>query len=59
MGQQGFGGMEACADIEACGVIQDVEEGLFVGVAGGAASYCQRAPRSRACQHLTGLGAAL
>jgi len=34
MGQQGFGGIEACADIEACGVIQDVEAGLFVGVAG-------------------------
>ncbi len=34
MGQQGFGGIEACADIEACGVVEDVEEGLFVGVAG-------------------------
>ena len=34
MSQEGFGGIEACADIEACGVIQDVEEGLFVGVAG-------------------------
>ena len=30
--QQGFGGIEACADIEARGVVQDVEEGLFVGV---------------------------
>jgi len=34
MGQQGFGGIETCADIEACGIIQDVEEGLFFGVAG-------------------------
>ena len=33
MGQKGFGWIEACADIEACGVIQDVEEGLFVGLA--------------------------
>ena len=34
MGQQGFGGIEARSDIEACGIIQDVEEGLFVGFAG-------------------------
>lgn len=34
MGQQGFGGIEACPDIEAGGVVEDVEEGLFVGVAG-------------------------
>ena len=34
MGQQGFGGIEARSDIEAGGVIQEVEEGLFVGVAG-------------------------
>jgi len=34
MGQQGFGGIKACADIEARGVVQDVEEGLFVGIAG-------------------------
>lgn len=33
MGQQGFGRIEACPDIEACGVIQDVQESLFVGVA--------------------------
>jgi len=34
MGQQGFGGIEACADIETGGVVQQVEEGLFVRVAG-------------------------
>jgi len=34
MGQQGFGGIEARSDIEARGIVQDVEEGLFVGVAG-------------------------
>lgn len=34
MGQQGFGGIEARSDIEACGIVQEVEEGLFVGVAG-------------------------
>ena len=33
VGQQGFGGIEAGANIEAGGVIQDVEEGLFVRVA--------------------------
>jgi len=34
MGQQGFGGIEAGADIETGGVVQQVEEGLFVRVAG-------------------------
>jgi hypothetical protein len=34
MSQQGFGGIEACADIEARGVVENVEEGLLVGVAG-------------------------
>ena len=33
VGQKGFGGIEARTDIEARGIVQDVEEGLFVGVA--------------------------
>ena len=32
VGQKGFGGIEACADIEARGIVQDVEEDLFVGI---------------------------
>ena len=31
VGQQGFGGIEACPSIEACGVVEDVEQDLFVG----------------------------
>ena len=34
VGQQGFGGIEACPSIEACGVVEDVEEDLLVGRAG-------------------------
>jgi len=34
MGQEGFAGIEASAGVEAGGVVQDVEEDLFVGVCG-------------------------
>jgi len=34
MGQEGFAGIEASAGVEAGGVVQDVEEGLFVWVCG-------------------------
>jgi len=34
VGQQGFTGIEACAGVEARGVIQDLQEDLFVGRAG-------------------------
>lgn len=34
MGEEGFGGVEACADVEAGGVVEEVEQDLFVFVAG-------------------------
>ena len=34
MGKQRFAGIEAGAGVVACGVVQDVKEGLFVGVVG-------------------------
>jgi hypothetical protein len=34
VGEQGFGGIEACAGVEAGGVVEDLEEDLFVGNAG-------------------------
>jgi hypothetical protein len=34
VGQEGFGGIEACAGVEAGGVVEDVQEDLFVGAAG-------------------------
>jgi len=34
MGQQGFGGIEARAGVQACGVIEHVQENLFVGAVG-------------------------
>jgi hypothetical protein len=33
VGQQGFGGIEACAGVEARGVVENVQENLFVGAA--------------------------
>jgi hypothetical protein len=30
VGEQGFGGIESCAGIEVCGVVEDFEEDLFV-----------------------------
>jgi hypothetical protein len=32
--EQGFGGVEACAGVETCGVVEDFQEDLFVGAAG-------------------------
>lgn len=32
--EQGFGGIEACAGVETCGVVEDFQEDLFVGAAG-------------------------
>jgi hypothetical protein len=63
MRQKGFAWGEACAGVVTGGIVQNIEQGLFVGIAGqpgvGLASYCQRAPRSRDCQRLTGLGVCL
>jgi hypothetical protein len=32
--EQGFGGVEACAGVETCGVVEDFQEDLFVSAAG-------------------------
>jgi hypothetical protein len=40
VGQQGFGGIEAGAGVEAGGVVEDVEENLFVGAAGQESVGC-------------------
>ena len=32
--EQGFGGIEACAGVETCGIVEDFQEDLFVGAAG-------------------------
>ena len=34
VGQEGFGGIESRAGVEACGIVEDFEEGLLVGRAG-------------------------
>jgi hypothetical protein len=49
MGRKRFAWVEACAGVVTGGIVQNIEQGLFVGIAGqpeacGLASYCQRAP---------------